>query len=155
MWRSQEAWIGAEVAGTGHGRTLNPASALADSVSLPTWPCLLWPQTLSQAIRLTGSPRTLPSGGGVEGTASICLLHVLTAIQGCGRSSSQGCLVTAFASDEKKMWQNQTTDTGLPRAYVRGWVSRVGQMPGPGPGQAEPAASHLTVESSRMRPSLA
>ena len=137
------------------GWLLTSTCRFACPVSLPTWPCLLWPQTLSQAIRLTGSPRTLPSGGGVEGTASICLLHVLTAIQGCGRSSSQGCLVTAFASDEKKMWQNQTTDTGLPRAYVRGWVSRVGQMPGPGPGQAEPAASHLTVESTRMRPSLA
>ena len=101
------------MAGTGHGRTLNPASALADSVSLPTWPSLLWPQTLSQAIRLTRSPRTLPSGGGVEGAASICLLHVLTAIQGCGRSSSQGCLVTAFASDEKKCGRTRQQTRGF------------------------------------------
>ena len=54
----------------------------------------------------TGSPRTLPSGGTVEGGASgasICLLRFLTAIQGCGRSSSQGCLVTAFEFDEKNV----------------------------------------------------
>lgn len=113
VWCFQEAWIGAEVAGTGHGRTLNPASVLSDSVSLPIWPSLPWPQILSQAIRLTGSPRTLPSGGGGEGGASICLLHFLTAIQGCGRSSSQGCLVTAFASDEKKCGRTRQQTRGF------------------------------------------
>lgn len=37
---------------------------------------------------------------------------------------------------------------------MRGWASRVGLMPGSGPGQAEPT-SCLFVESTRTEPTLA
>lgn len=83
-------------------KNLKPCFSPDDSV--PPDPAL--PAMASGALRPsgpTGSPRTLPSGGTVEGGALICLLCFLTAIQGCGRSSSQGCLVTAFTFDKKNV----------------------------------------------------
>lgn len=43
-----------------------------------------------------------------------------------------------------KMWQQMTTNM----AYMRGWASRVGLVPRPGPGQAKPTSCSF-VESTR------